>query len=247
MRTAEARATDDDWLERTFAELRIALEPTPEQTERAWLELQARLQQPALDRLNARLARFESGTGSARLLDRKDLLLILLGAGGSSSRPAAGVCGTTRILKMLFLAAKELAAGALVPEPYRFQPYRFGPFAPELHDDLAILGRAGLVRRDELDEDGTPVLQSDVRVDEGLGFNGLRTVYRLTARGRRFAAALLKSAVRRKPTIEAGLSIIKAQWGVRPLREFLRYIYTRYPEYTTESEILEQVLGKRSR
>ncbi|OYD17262.1 hypothetical protein CH330_00550 [candidate division WOR-3 bacterium JGI_Cruoil_03_51_56] len=214
-------------------------------TDQAWKELQSRLQEPALKKMLERVRRFETGSGRLRITDRKDILALLLYVKGRYRKLGEGICGMTRILKLLFLAQEELEVDALVRNPYRFQPYKLGPFTPEVYDDLEVLRRAGLVKRETLDEDGFPVLQQDNEIDEGFKLNNLTTLYRLTAKGKRFARALLANGRKRKRNLEPGLTIIKGQFGAMPLHELLRYIYTRYPEYTTESVILEKILGKR--
>jgi hypothetical protein len=108
---------------------------------------------------------------------------------------------------------------------------------------VAMLNQAGLVRTEQLDADGEPVIQRDESIDEGLAGNGLLTRYRLSRRGQAFARALLMSARARRPALEPGLSLLKARLGSLPLTDLLRYVYARYPEYTTESEILEKTLG----
>jgi hypothetical protein len=232
---------NEEELVRRLSQLREALTPTAAQTGRAWRELQYRLQEPARKLLSERLAR--SATGKVRLGDRKDLLLLLLYVRGRFGKIGEGIPGTTRILKLLFIAARELNVDALVRTPYRFVPYRFGPFAPDLYSDIEVLVGCGLVKREELDESGEPVIRRDETIDEGLEYNGLTTLYRLTRKGRPFAAALLAAALRRQPNVQAGLEVVKRECGSLSLRELLRYVYSRYPEYATESEILKKVLG----
>ncbi|MEO0080117.1 MAG: HPr family phosphocarrier protein [candidate division WOR-3 bacterium] len=228
-----------------FFRAAAALELVPEAERRQdWLRVRRRLAEPDRLRLMERIRRWEA-SGRLRLSDRKDILLLLLYVRGRLGRLAEGICGTTRILKLLFIADQELDTGSLVRNPYRFQPYRFGPFTGAVYDDLAVLIDAGLVRREHLDEEGTPVIQCNAELDEGFASNGLTTLYRLTHKGREFARTLLEEVRSRRPNLEPGLEIVKRQFGALPLKELLRYIYTRYPEFTTESEILKRVLGKR--
>jgi len=218
--------------------------------ERAWQRLQQRLREPELGRFLARLNRIEQGRERPRVKDRKDILLLLLYVPGRTGKTGEGILGITRILKLLFIAAQELALETLVPKFYSFQPYKLGPFAARVYDDVEILVRAGLVQRELLDQDGFPVIQDDATIDEGFRLNGLGTLYRLTAKGRAFCRRLLESRdkspiANRQSKIIQGFVILKTRFGSLPLRELLRYVYRRYPEYTTESEILERVLGAR--
>ncbi|MEO0078234.1 MAG: hypothetical protein ABIK86_04450 [candidate division WOR-3 bacterium] len=214
-----------------------------EAREREWVRLRRKLAEPQVAELAQRVGRFEQGRGRAKVRDRKDLLLLLLFAPGRLGRIGEGIRGTTRVMKLVFVMLEELAAGRLVEEPYQFQPYRFGPFAAAVYDDLEVLRRAGLVRRERLDQDGVPVIERET-LDEGFEFNGLTTEYRLTKKGEKFARALLEDARRRKPDIEPGLQVVKAKLGGLPLKALVRYIYERHPQFATESEILKEILGE---
>jgi uncharacterized protein len=233
-----------DFGERYFRICRAIGLVEDEERESAWIAVRRLLSAPRIGELVRRVQRFEAGVSRLRSRDRPDLILLLLYSKGRLGRVGEPIRGTTRVLKLLFLAAKELGASNLVRPAYQFVPYRFGPFAAAVYDDLDVLIRAGLVRRTEVDEDNEPVIRADARVDERLAGNGVNVVYHLSGRGRRFAEALLRDAGRRKPGLEPGLAMLKARLGSLPLSELLRYIYTRYPEYTTESEILKKVLAR---
>lgn len=209
-------------------------------TGRAWQTLNERRTEPELARLKKRLEQWRAGR-PVRQFQRGDLLLLLLAAPGKSHSAGEGIAGVTRLLKLLFIAQHELGADALTPAPYAFVPYRFGPFCSAVYDDLSVLVRAGLVRRVELDDEGEVQRTDDL--DEGLPGNGSNVVYRLTRRGREFARALAGPAEKKCRNLLAGLGIVKARLAPLPLRELLRYVYSRWPEYTVESEILARVLG----
>jgi len=254
--TQGARLTpaDRDEFERVLAAARLELDRRAAASQdRCWKELQARLQAPALKRLEARLARFAK-SNRARLCDRLDLALLLLGP--ETEEPARGIFGTTRFMKMLFLAVKELGIDALVPTPYRFQPYKLGPFSAEVYDDLEVLVRARLVAKQTLDADGEPVIQADMAVrravaklngglDEVERLPALSAHYRLTGPGRRFASALLADAEKRRHNVGRELAAVRAHYGTMPLAVLLHHVYRQYPGYTTESEIIERVLSLR--
>ncbi|MEN9978739.1 MAG: hypothetical protein ABIK38_00135 [candidate division WOR-3 bacterium] len=213
------------------------------------------LQTPALRRLLARLRRFRENPARVRLGSRLDLLLLLLYAPGRTGRFAEPLLGMTRITKLLFIALKELELDRLVPRHYQFVPYKLGPFSPEIYSDLELLISAGLVRAIRLEPDGTPVLATDARtIRQLLQLNsGIATAERLdaaslmlelTPQGRAFARHLYQLAVRRLRRLEPGIKLIKARFGALPLATLLRYVYTRYPEYTTRSEIVGKLLDR---
>jgi hypothetical protein len=116
-----------------------------------------------------------------------------------------------------------------------------GPFSAEVYDDLAVLVDAGLVRAAELEEDGTPVVRYDPEPAPRFRLNGQQTAYELTARGRRFGRALLEQGRKRMPDLERKLQLLKAGPGALSLRQLLKAVYERYPEFTTESEIMERL------
>ncbi|MGQ9708816.1 MAG: hypothetical protein ACUVUR_08115 [bacterium] len=214
--------------------------------------IKSRLQAPALKRLLLRLSRFEKRPQRLRLTDRKDLLLLLLYVRGRTGRPAEPILGMTRMMKLLFIAFTELALDTLIRRPYRFLPYKLGPFSPELYDDLEILLQAKLIRSYQIDPAGMPLIKTDTEtISQLIALNsGIATVERLdagqliielTPKGRRFARFLLERALKRRKNIISGLEIVKTQFGAIPLTQLLRYVYTRYPEYTIRSEIIEKL------
>ncbi|MGC9111794.1 MAG: hypothetical protein ACP5JB_08065 [candidate division WOR-3 bacterium] len=246
-------------LEKSFARLRDELDRKIAKQNPALLyaRIRQRIQTPALRRLLARLKRFEHQPEKIRLTDRKDLLLLLFYAPGRTGRFAEPLLGMTRITKLLFLALAELNLKKLTRTTYRFQPYKLGPFAPELYDDLEILIQAGLIQAVSLQPDGIPVIRTDARTIQLLNrlnsgitaaerLDAAQLLLELTPRGRRLARALFQIATRRQKNLAAGLKIIKTQFGSLPLTQLLRYVYTRYPEYTTRSEILDRIIKNRT-
>lgn len=242
-----------------FAALRRMLETQAEHSDTGlvWAELRQRLQRPLLAGIRQRLERFERRVGRPRLSRRSDLLLLLLYVRDRLGRTGSGICGITRIQKLLFLATHELGCPVPIRNPYRFQPYRLGPFSAEVYDDIELLAQAGILSRQDVDPSGMPVIQVDTAVAAGIDrlnhnlaemerLNALSTLVSLTERGRRFAQALAESVSRNNPALLATLQALKAVWVDRPLTELLGYVYRRYPEYTTESEIIDRLLQPHS-
>jgi len=64
-----------------------------------------------------------------------------------------------------------------------------------------------------------------------------RRVY-LTEDGKAVANVLSRQL---SPRGKAALSEIKDKYGARPLRELLRYVYARYPDYTAKSRIKDRI------
>ncbi|MEO0074353.1 MAG: hypothetical protein ABIK43_06850 [candidate division WOR-3 bacterium] len=245
----------DDGLNNRLASLRRILSAQAEcsDSELVRTELRRRLQQPALTAVCRRLDRFERLNSRPRLSQRSDILLLLLYLKDRLGRAATGICGITRIQKLLFLASHELGCQTAISKPYRFQPYRLGPFSAEVYDDIEGLAQAGIICRQNIDPSGMPVIQLDAGIAAGIRglnhnlaeierLNTLSTQISLTARGERFARALAESARRKNPALLPALQALKAVWADRPLAELLTYVYKRYPGFTTESEILDRLL-----
>ncbi len=240
-----------------FKKAKLALEKKVEKTdpEQLWQQINLKLREKDLNRLLLRVKRFEKKPGGVRFTDRKDLILLLLYVRGRMGKIAEPILGMTRIMKLIFIAVQELDINLLIRNPYRFVPYKLGPCTPELYSDLETLIDAKLIRSLKLDPEGVPVINLDsdtanrlTRLNSNLTtterLDSLTLAFQLTPKGRRFARALLKSALRHQKNILTGLEIVKTQFGALPLNTLLRYVYTRYPEYTSQSEILQKVLGK---
>lgn len=159
------------------------------------------------------------------------LLLVL----HSEEKEPLAIRGITRIMKLLFLLAKETGCDKYCSDYYQFIPYKLGPFAPKVYEDLRLLIELGFVTRKSL-----PLIYAEeAKIDEGFRFNEITTVYSLTELGKRYAAKL---ACGLKPRLLNGIRAVRTQFAQLPLKELLAYVYHRYPEYTTQSELLKQLL-----
>lgn len=247
----------DEELTNLFIKAKGYIEKRVESTDpnRLWQGIGIKLREKELKSLLRRLKRFEKNPAGIRLSDRKDLLLLLLYAKGRMGKVAEPILGMTRIMKLLFIAFEELALAPLIKNPYRFAPYKLGPCAPELYFDLETLIDAKLIRVTKLDPKGVPVITQDSetanrlsRLNSGITaaerLDSLTQAFQLTPKGKRFARTLLESALKRQKNLLPGLEIIKAQFGSLPLTQLLRYVYCRYPEYSTKSAIIDKVIGK---
>jgi uncharacterized protein YwgA len=181
-------------------------------------------------------------------LSRTDLLLHLL-ADVPSGASSGAIQGITRLQKLLFLAERE--AGVRVGEgtDFNFTPYKFGPVSKDLYDDLEKLENLGLLEAHSIAE------PSAVELDEyGLSFEGLmgeeqqeasdafeERRYQITENGLKWlqdrASAMGDEALK-------GIRRVKGKYGTLSLSDLLYYVYTRYPEMTSESEIKERVLSR---
>jgi len=174
-----------------------------------------------------------------KLETRLDVLLALLGA---STRPVRGI---TRLVKLLFLAEKEVDADRWLKrgEYYGYRPYKIGPFSADVYEDVEILQDSGLI-------EGTPghaeaeddiaaweeEYATDVTPEPGPDsvHREVNRAFRLTGDGLKCAEAILSSVTNEQRT---ALRQLRARYDRMSLRQLLVYVYTRYPKYAEESEI----------
>lgn len=186
----------------------------------------------------------------------RDIVLLMLGI--DSDREGFG--GITRLQKLLFLLQMEADAKE-VDSGFEFAPYKAGPYSAKLYDDLEFLENLGLV---ESSVSGDAVEAEAVEIDllsfdelmgdsadpfqntkDGFGASDAYEERRFTLsdRGRERVTKLLdnESLI----SIVDGIRRIKGKFSKYSLNDLLYYIYTKYPEWTTESEIKDQVMRKR--
>lgn len=192
-------------------------------------------------------------------MDRADIILLLFYP--HSQQEDSSIVGTTRLQKFLFLLEVEEHVKPDQGESFNFTPYRFGPASKSLYDDLAFLVNLGLISKSnepaletasspaddfeelsasELLSHATPVEaddpESETEVEEAGTAADDAVVYNLTEKGRAYIRdndLLASSAI---PAIVR----VKKKYGRYSLSEILRYVYTKYPAYATESEILDK-------
>lgn len=134
---------------------------------------------------------------------------------------AAPVEGKTRLVKEIFLTAKETRTGVAGLYTFQFTPGPYGPSSLELTNTLDKLLAGGLV------------------VGESFaGGKGVRL--RLSGAGGKLAIGIwgaLSQAAR------TDIYRVKAQSSSKSLKELLVYVYRTYPEFTTNSLIRDEVLS----
>lgn len=179
---------------------------------------------------------------------KTDLVLLLLYATDKEGRPNAPVRGITRLEKYVFLAVKEsniLASASNVDDQFRFRPYKMGPFSPEVYDEVDFLKALGLVHDAPYkDPSGsaqvewnaliTDQILSKYQKEEAVSSQSGDAIYSLTPKGIEIARRLYENLT---PAEREFLTNLKKRFNHMSLREFLRYVYKKYPEYATKSEI----------
>jgi uncharacterized protein YwgA len=180
-------------------------------------------------------------------ISRSEMLMMLLAAPGVRGKEGEPVQGTTRLQKLLFLMEHEANLKA-TGKDFAFEPWRFGPVSKELYDDLEKLENLGLLESESVSQ------PSEAELDEyGLSFDDLmgedeaqsrdsfeEKKYRLTAEGLQWVHDHdLHTETFNK------IRKIKEKYGALSLQDLLHYVYTRFPKYTTASEIKGKVLRRR--
>jgi uncharacterized protein YwgA len=176
---------------------------------------------------------------------RTDILLELLAASELASADTP-IVGTTRLQKLLFLVENEEDVRVTEGDDFGFTAYKFGPVSKEIYDDLTKLENLDFIST-------RPVAEpSDVERDEfGLSFEGLvgdeeatgaleEKQYKITENGKKWLSNrnLSTEDVQR-------IRKVKGRYGSLSLSDLLHYVYSKYPKYTTASEIKDRVLGIR--
>ena len=181
-------------------------------------------------------------------ISKRNILLLMLGV-GKGNDVAKGINGITRLQKFLFLLENEDYVQK-VDDGYQFEAYKAGPYSATLYDDLEFLENLGLIRSETsgvaTEEEAADM---DFTFEELMDSEDIKTPdvydekrFRITKEG-----AVKVKAIREKeesaPVVD-GIRKIKSKFGHYSLDDLLYYVYTKYPDMTTESEIKDHVLRK---
>ncbi len=182
------------------------------------------------------------------LKKRVHLLLLLLWASGKRGITGESIQGRVRIMKLLFLMKMDAGLDRYISDYYAFAPYKLGPFEKAVYDDLDALVERNLIERKPAEGNQLGLesrLLKELEIEESIDFDRMKSnaIYTLTDIGKKYAQAYAKGAEKLDATIVDNIRYIKSTWASQPLRRLLKYVYEKYPEYTTESEILEKVLA----
>lgn len=191
-------------------------------------------------------------------INRKDLILLVLGVDLKGDL-GEGINGITRLQKFLYLLERE---ENLKPNAngFEFVAYKAGPYSAKLYDDLEFLENLGLITS-EVTGEATEGEAAEVEISfeelmgdctdtvEGTPSNALMTAdvyeercYRLTENGKDRVEKLFQRG-EYEPVVN-GIRRIKSKFGKYSLNDLLYYIYTKYDEMATESEIKDKILRR---
>jgi len=182
-------------------------------------------------------------------ISNRNLLLLMLGVGKSPDCVGQGINGITRLQKLLFLLTAEGHVQE-TKDGYQFQAYIAGPYSPVIYDDLEFLENLGFIQS-EISGAATTEEAADIDItfedlmeDEEANTPDVYDEKRftLTPEGQEKVKLLLAS--KEFAPVAEGIRKIKSKYGNYSLDDLLYYVYTKYPEMTTESEIKDHVLRK---
>ena len=151
----------------------------------------------------------------------EDWMLILFYA-----LPESNIVGWTSLQKQVFLLMIEFAQKEHIPtENIGFYAYDYGPYDDRITDALNVMIHDGLIEK------------------QGK-YSPMKTRFIITQEGmKRGEESFAKLTVNQKEKL-IELRKEYQMWGISGL---LKYVYTNYPEYTTESKIRRKVLGLRKK
>lgn len=172
-----------------------------------------------------------SGGQSGEVLDLPievdDAVILLLG--GLPLATSGGIEGITKLEKLVFLLERESLMGCCLTENPEFGSHTFGPFSEKVYRAVDTLVAAELVldsaKASDTNEDSWEMEQI-IGIDEA---RYLTRTFTLSERGKLYYNALLLEL----PTeISDQLAEFKRRFTTLPLRQLIRYIYLKYPEFT---------------
>jgi hypothetical protein len=147
-----------------------------------------------------------------------------------------------RMMKLLFLAQKTTPVAKDLTRDYEFMPDRFGPSTPEVYDDLQTLIWADLIQRTEIDSDGLPVInRNDYGQMQETSFSSANAHFQLTPEGEAFAERLARHLEQNQPDLLKQLTALKHRLDRMSWQRIVVEVYTDYPRYAVESELLPQI------
>ena len=186
-------------------------------------------------------------------MKRTDIILLFL---KDANNP---IIGTTRLQKLLFLAEKEKNIIA-EDSDFGFEAYNYGPASKKLYSDLEFLINIGFIKKSDenaevkdlsledlesmsaqdflSDKSINDVASDDEFSEDNIMQDDDTIIYRITDNG---ISYLKEHNLNYEPESNR-IDSIKNLYAKQPLQALLRYVYTNYEDYTTESLIKDDIL-----
>jgi hypothetical protein len=175
---------------------------------------------------------------SPATIEVDDLVVLLLGAPTPTGQRGR-IEGITRLEKLVFLVEKELKPRWLT-ENADFVGHNFGPFSAKIYNAVDTLAAAKLVEDSGALASSTEDAWETEHVIGATPSDPYATRnFELTPLGERYYKALLKDL---PDGVERELADFKGRFATLPLRQLVRYVYERHPDFTDRSIIREDIL-----
>lgn len=162
-------------------------------------------------------------------------ILFLLYAGKQ-----APIRGAIRLQKMVFILKHEYKVSKRSFTALLFKAHRFGMYSAGIQDDVIMLMNLGLIDTDR-DEYALDFIENE---DQDIQ---QPVEYRLTSKGVQFVEKIIVETKKQDPERTAKIleacEDVKAKFNGVDVKDLLRYVYQKYPEYIVKSEIVSDVLG----
>lgn len=187
-----------------------------------------------------------------RASSSKDVLLLLLYARGVKGQIAEPIAGRTRLMKMIFLFDKELRRdfelGNVIADEAmpNFVAFDYGPFSANVYADIEFLVGLNFIKVVSTDEDLPEEEAAEFEHWQSSTDDTEREEYHLelfalTEIGKKFVSSGRAGEL----TVDQWhvLDRFKARCMATSLRSLLQYVYSKYPETTSQSKIRTQILS----
>ncbi len=176
-----------------------------------------------------------------------DLLIVLIYAPGKQGVVAEPIDGITKLQKLMFLLQQGVGPKQLVKQAkdLGFKPYKMGPYSRRLVQDLEELQSAGIISTtrleyllpDDSDRAATQDTDWDMSARKSKRVESFR--FRLSDDlGVQVGSDLWEGATARQ---REELTEFKSFFNSLSLRQLLIFVYERFPNYTTESTIKDEL------
>lgn len=168
-----------------------------------------------------------------------DAIVMILGAPSDAPALQGKIEGITRLEKLVFLLQKESEIGSLLTEDPAYRPDNFGPFSVKVYQAVETLAAADLITDSaEISESTEDTWESSQLLGTEPDPYATRN-FTLTTRGKKYYSVLIDEL---PPDTERFLAQLKTRFAPLPLRQLIRYVYTKYPEFTGNSLIKDDIL-----
>ena len=168
-----------------------------------------------------------------------DVIVFLLGAKTRTPSLSGQIDGITRLEKLIFLLQKESDIGRLLTEDPEFHAHHFGPFSSSIYHAVDTLKTAGLIE-ERLKYSGSAEDAWETANIVGQDAPYSSRAFRLTELGNKYYIALEEEF---STELAESVGSFKDRFASMPLRQLVRYVYTKYPEFTENSIIKDEILG----